>query len=695
MMRSPEYSHAMSVLQWFLRSALPLLAISSAAAAQDWGDRAVGELVARAITIREAAETGQSSRRWTALARGTVLFLSQIGGDEAPPHLVKADELAVEVYWDAPGPGKQRIVAWRDRAWLPTDIRYHRDHLGIVTNDFGPLIRIGEGDEVRDVPHPLSTPGAPLYQFRLGGALTLRSGTGELTVRAVHVRPRDFGTPAVVGIMYLDVATAALVRFQFSFTPSAYLEAELEDITVMLESALHEGRSWLPWRQEIMIRRRAGVVDFPARGIIRGSWELGALELDATAPPWAVPGPAIGGLLAPGGSGEYWDMPLEARALGVLGEVPVADLDALRAEFRRVTGAGVTPPQPPIQPAIGRVSEIVRANRVEGVRVGAAVTTRPPLPGTPTIRTWVGYGFADRRLSGRIGLTVPLGARVELYAGAGREVEDVAGELPVSPVLNSVLAQEAGSDYGDWLEHRILEVRGTARPAGGVRVQARLAWEEWRTVSVTARPARGEYAPNPALGAGRYATARVEARRRVSSLPEGGLSWLVAAEMGTGASRYLRLDGRIDWVRPVGLGVLSLHTGGGWATREVPVSRTMAIGGWGTLPGEPYRAYGGRWTALGRLEYLLPLPIPELSLGGGMGTGRYWHVGPFVAAGAGGGATAIGPRPPWGTSDGIRPVVGIAWEGIWRLVRIELGIALRSGVVGGSADLAAHWRPIL
>ena len=88
-------------------------------------------------------------RRWpttltsyTHRAHGFVFFLAQVGeGLNQPPRLVKADELDVQVYWRAPNRSKQVILGWRDGTWLPTDINYHRDHLGIVTNNFGNRIR--------------------------------------------------------------------------------------------------------------------------------------------------------------------------------------------------------------------------------------------------------------------------------------------------------------------------------------------------------------------------------------------------------------------------------------------------------------------------------------------------------------------------------------------------------------------------
>ncbi len=226
-------------------------------AAQEWNTPEAATLVRRAVERRLEAETDSGLTAYRARAHGFVFFLAQVGdGFREPPRLVKADELDVEVYWRAPGRSKQVILGWRDGSFLPTDISYHRDHLGIVTNNFGHLIRLGEGDEVRDAIHPLSPQGLTLYDYALQDSIRIRSGPEVLTVLEVLARPRDPKRPLVVGTLYIDAATAELVRFRFSFTRAAYRERGLEDITVVLENALHEGRYWLPFRQEIEIRRR-------------------------------------------------------------------------------------------------------------------------------------------------------------------------------------------------------------------------------------------------------------------------------------------------------------------------------------------------------------------------------------------------------------------------------------------------------
>src|SRR5215213_2561259 len=168
--------------------------------AQEWNDARSRELVERATARRaqQLADTGLKD--YKAVAHGYVTFLAQVGeGLAEPPKVVKADELVNEVYWLAPNLSKQRIVGRRDTLLLPTDIAYHRDHLGIVQNNFPAIIRLGEGDEVRDVPHPLSTTGLETYDFAITDSLPLNLGPRGLDVYEVRVRPKDERAPRAIG----------------------------------------------------------------------------------------------------------------------------------------------------------------------------------------------------------------------------------------------------------------------------------------------------------------------------------------------------------------------------------------------------------------------------------------------------------------------------------------------------------------
>src|SRR4029077_15333014 len=170
-----------------------------------WNDSTTRALVELATRLRTAqlADTGLTDYR--ADAHGYLTFLAQLGeGFTEPPKIVKADELALEVYWQAPNLSKQWIVGRRDTLLLPTDIAYHRDHLGIVQNNFPNLIRVGEGDEVKDVPHPLSEVGLNEYDFAIRDSLRIALGPRNLEVYEVRVRPKSDREPRIVGAVFID-----------------------------------------------------------------------------------------------------------------------------------------------------------------------------------------------------------------------------------------------------------------------------------------------------------------------------------------------------------------------------------------------------------------------------------------------------------------------------------------------------------
>src|SRR3979409_2604353 len=165
-----------------LRTTLHVLvmiaATSNSARAQTWNDTRTLALVERATQRRTHQIADTALADYHATAHGYVTFLAQFGeGFRQPPKIVKADELGLEVYWRAPDLSKQRIMGRRDTLLLPTDINYHRDHLVIVQNNFRNIIRIGEGDEVQDVPHPLSPTGLEAYDFAIRDSLQIRIGT--------------------------------------------------------------------------------------------------------------------------------------------------------------------------------------------------------------------------------------------------------------------------------------------------------------------------------------------------------------------------------------------------------------------------------------------------------------------------------------------------------------------------------------
>ncbi|HEY0779187.1 MAG TPA: hypothetical protein VGD56_14550, partial [Gemmatirosa sp.] len=105
------------------------------AAPTAWNDTATVALIARAqqVRARQLADTG--FRDYSAVARGTLTFLGQLG-DCLPPRVVQATQIATQVYWHAPNVSKQIVVGERDTTVLPTDNQFYRDRFGIVQNEF-------------------------------------------------------------------------------------------------------------------------------------------------------------------------------------------------------------------------------------------------------------------------------------------------------------------------------------------------------------------------------------------------------------------------------------------------------------------------------------------------------------------------------------------------------------------------------
>jgi len=666
--------------------------IASPLAAQAWNSPEALSLVQRGSARRQLVQADTGLRSYHARAHGFVFFLAQVGqGLTEPPRLVKADELQLEVYWRAPSLSKQTILGWRDGTWLPTDINYHRDHLGVVTNNYGNRIRIGGGDEVRDVIHPLSPEGLGRYDFALEDSLELEANTRTVRVYEVAVRPKSFTEPLVIGTLYLDVETAEVVEFDFSFTPPSYLDSELEDISIVLENALYEGRYWLPERQKIEIRRRTTWLDFPARGIIRGQWDIGDYELNPDLPLSDFIGPSIGGLKQPDPAATTWDQPLADAVAGVAAPVNRQDMTALRDQVEQIAGTHALSGLRGTRLAANSVSDLAHVNRVQGLTLGFGLTVQAA-ERRVALRPYAAYGTSDGRLVGKLTADVGLGATT-LSLGAGRRVEDVSDFLVTAPIVNSITSQEVGQDYGDYALVDWVQA-GLRQPAGDrTRFELAAGVANSYDMAVAATPARGTYRPNPALGAGRYTVGSLRVVREATGVAvRHDLSGELLLEGGTGPTDYLRAALGLRWRAPLGPGGLLVQAYGGVGSDDTPAYRSFVMGGRGTLLGYPFRAFGGRSLALAHAEWRLALPAPAVPLGTFASTGRTFILAPFVGAGWSGRAV---PGTPWAASVSVRPTVGLATEWFMGLIRLEGGYGLDHGDFEVTLDITREWWNIL
>jgi hypothetical protein len=675
---------------------LAALCLAGTAAAQTWNGDSALALAARAIQRRAHAATDSSLRDYKAQAHGFLFFLGQFGeGLSEPPRLIKADQLELEVYWRAPAASKQRIVGWRDRAELPTDINYHRDHLGIIQNNFGRTIRLGEGDEVRDVPHPLTRDGPGLYDYALGDTLVIALPGREVRVLALKVRPKDFGTPRIVGTLYVDAATADLVRLTFNFTPKAYLDPQLEDVSIVLDNALWEGKYWLPIRQEVEIRRRATWLDLPARGIIRGRWEIDTYQFNlGLAESWFT-GEEIIALPKAERDSFPWSQPLAAALQDVAEPVRRSDLAEVRAEVERIAGRRALTGLRRYSLGARTVSDLIHANRVEGLTPGAGAVLRAGAGDRLEIRARGSYGLADRL--GKYGLSAGYAwGGAELEARVYREVRDV-GDVPViAPFFNSIAAQEFGDDYGDY--YLAEGGRLTFRRGIGARGEWNIAVGRERTSSLAVRaaPASGRFRPNPSLGSGNgdFDVVHFGARRRSEGFAvRRDLYAEVSVEGGRrdDGDAYARGAMAAHALLPVGGARVLFRVQAGAASHRLPRHRAFVLGGRGTLLGDAFRMWGGTRAALAHAEWRVPVPFGGLRFGSAARIPGALTIAPYAAAGWAGGPVA---GTPWVAAPGTRVTLGlgIEWLGV---VRLDAGYGVQSHRLRLAFDLSRDFWGIL
>lgn len=661
----------------------------------EWNDaRAVG--LAQRATVRRSAQLADTTLRdYSARARGYVTFLAQSGeGLTEPPKVVKADELGLEVFWRSPNQSKQRILGRRDTLLLPTDINYHRDHLGIIQNNFPDIIRLGDGDEVLDVPHPLSPKGMAEYDYRIADSLVIRLADRVIEVFQLSIRPKNDRAPRVVGAVFVERATAQVVRMAFSFTRVALKDKSLEDVSVILENGLIEDRYWLPRRQQIEIRRTGTWLDFPFRGIIRGRWEIRDYEVNTGLPSAFFTGDEI--VMAP---------PDRQAAFTFSGAL----LDGLPSDVRTVTDRDVKAVQDAARELVRAqalqrtrataiqargLSDFVRVNRVEGLAVGAGLTQRfgTGLRLSATAR----YAVADERVRGGAALAWERASGAGFSVRAERQLGEI-GLVPEGSVTrNSLASQEFGADWTSPFQRRQVAVRVDLVPLFDRhwRVNIEAAIERHSRAPVNAMPSRGEYEPTPEIANDEFRRATVTVRRPTALGLWGSeiaISGAIDAVRARSSGRdFGRAAFDVEVQRPIGRDRLVLRTiAAGTVGRDLPQQYELWLGGPVTLPGAGFHAVRGRSGVSQRLEWQHTVPGPSIPLG------RYGRVP---------GEITLAPYAVVAWTDArtmstslvrrrVHPAIGVAGLGLFKLLRVDIARGLRNGGWMFSLDVSRDfWR---
>jgi hypothetical protein len=673
-------------------------AAQAGGAAGVWNDPRSRALVERATQRRaeQLADTGLADYR--AEARGYVTFLAALGdGFLETPKVVKTDELAVEVYWHAPNRSKQRIIGRRDTLLLPTDIQYHRDHLAIVLNNFPDFIRIGDGgDEVHDVPHPLSRAGLALYDFQLSGdSIRIRLADRQVDLLEVRVRPKNDREPRVIGSIFIDPTEGQVVRMAFNFTHAAFIDQNLEDLAIVLENRLIGSRYWLPSRQEIEIRRTGTWMDFPVRGIIRGRWEIGEYQINQALATQTFIGPEID--QAP---------PLELKKYPwqgtILDSLPPdvratvdPDIQRVLAEARVLVRAQALARAQPVRASAHGISDFVRVNRVEGLAIGGGVTAK--LFSNFSFTGRARYGFDDRAVKGLAQLRweQASGNHVDLFGS--RDHVDIGDQPERSSIVNSFAAQEFGSDLTD--PYRVDEVGLRAgQQWNGMDLGLSVGREWHRDLQVHATPLNGRFDLAPAVRQSKGDRIALTAYH-----PSG--AWLGPGQLQVAVRLSL-----LYFDTPIGIGngagppvshgvrgsmlvehrsqrgsltlLLREQIAAAFGYDSVPPQELAYFGGPISAPGYDLHSVAGPLGSATRLEVQVPIPFFGIPLGRFGRIPGQAHLAPYASNALVGGTVTCAPLPtvrcPTLTNGGY-PSVGIGLLTIFDVLRFDVARGLRTG----------------
>jgi hypothetical protein len=657
----------------------PRAALAQTPDTTGWDSPRARLLMQRARDRRHQPLADTALHDYQSHAEGVVYFyLDRRDTDERV--LIRTDQVALEVYWAQPNRTKQRIVGMRDENSLPNRMYYHLDHLTVVQNGFGDIMRMGDGDEVADVPHPAAPGSDSVYEFRLADSLEIRLPGARAPIKTyeIQVRPRRFDRSAIIGSVFVDQQTADIVRMTFTFTPVSYVDRRLEHINISLDNWLWEGRYWLPYEQAVEIRRQVPELDFVVTSVIQARFRVWDYRFNQDLPPSLFMGYRV--VAAPKAEREAYPFDRGIyEDLHDAGLAPPPSLADIRAEASALVRDRVLSGLPRLRLSLPAASSALRYNRSEGAFLGWGGSF------TPNDRTRLeisgGYAFGAEQpvvIGGvRFGAGAGSRLRIDGYLNEPRDMGVRAG----APGALNTLTSLWGSDYSDLFY------------ASGVRASIARHLDE-RTWLVTAAGAAERQAAarltrrTPPLGESEFrpvlmadeGTALLGRLSLERLLPESaGFSWGMRLSLDAGAFEgdgfaVPRSDLSVRHGSYDRSGVANLMVAGGVALGAAPAQRTFLLGGRETLPGHPYRNYAGDRFVLVNLEGARDIRRPfvraRMFAAGG------WTHGPGPSFRMQPGGTSFGALP---NADPVRGSVGAGVGLLWDLLHVDMARGLGSG----------------
>ncbi|NNL31469.1 MAG: hypothetical protein HKO77_10620 [Gemmatimonadetes bacterium] len=583
---------------------------AAGAADPDWNDAVVLRLVERAREQRQSVAVDSAMTSYQARALGNVYFFVD-RADSIQHVLVKGDQVALDLYWRAPNETQQWIVGRRDERVLPTSIRYHLDHLTVVQDDFGDFIRLGDGDEVEAVAHPLAPDAETIYDYALTDSLRLSYAGGQEVVRVyeISVRPKDLDAPGYVGTIFVDRDRAAVVRMNFSFTPASYVDGHLDYIRISLDNALWMASHWLPYRQEVEIRREIPYLDFMAGSTIRTTFDIRDYDFNVDIPDDRMRGRGVRAVSPNQQQAFQFEREIFAELEEAGGIGPSPTMEEVRTQVREVVEDEVLSGLSGFRLHAARLSDFARYNRAEGVFAGAGVTLRPHAD--LQLRTTGGYAFGRRGASGALSLSREGSGFVPTLDVYWDATGDIGGHPGATPLENTISSASGDKDYLDPFFRRGATLTLEGRPAR--RLSVRVAVEDHVGARDVVSGPDSEFRPVRSIEEGTIATLAATFR---SGLPAGGRAALTIAGgfMNDRAFGSTSLESWWDFEDRDERWSGRVSISGAFTESGAPPQTFHLIGGRHTLPGHDYRAFGGNAYWLARMETTVPVWRPYLGV---------------------------------------------------------------------------------
>ncbi len=693
-------------MTWPGRSTLPFLALAfacqlagvSAVSAQDaepvcrpypdagtagWDEPRVLRMVREAAVERRSAYSDSTLRAFDAYAEGHVDFLADFG-DFGGEQIVRTDRIALQLEWARGRGSLQTLVGRRNVAWAPTRIHYHIDHLSLVMENFGRTIEVGEGDEVKDVLHPIADGATDFYQYRLVDSTAVMVGPHTSQVYRIQVRPACQDDSGVIGTLDLDYASMAIARMSASFTPSTYVDPTVSSVNLELTNGWVDRRWWLPVRQRVEIRRQLRWMDLPFSTTIRSNFEILDYNLDPD-PHYRLRGGHRIAALPAEELERYagWQRE-EMRITGEFAPEDSARFEKVRREAISIAAGRYLGGNSRLRFFLPNLSSGLRFRRAEGVLLGAGASWRAA--GRTTVYGWAGYAFAREKPEAMIELRQGLGQTTLRLNGYVERHTDIGPFPAAAGIISTFGAAFRGDDYVDPYFRDGVAVSASS-PVGTWTATMTAVWEEQRSAELVAGTI-GSAEPRPVrpITDGTDPHLDVEMTRRFGSALAAVWSVAFRTQLAAGGDfGYTRWTGSFEATPPDPDAVWQWEAAGAvaLATGTLPEQRLILLGGRSTVPGYGFRPWGGDQAmyALAAVSREIAAPWLRVRILGSLG----WTEITTVSREA---AENFGVT----NSEGVRPSLGAGIGLFWDVVRVDAARGIDDGEWEWMVSVNPAWR---